>query len=101
MKRVFEESRSAVAKYKPPIKFRKIDLPYGRTITRFLIDTIEMGECRKITHKDVACDYTKYGDNVWGSSCSLVTMCWAARKEGKRFEHYHEDNHIAIVRRLK
>lgn len=63
-----------------------------------LLQSVKIGETKRIIHDDVFCNYCTATKN---KSCSLLTELYRLRyKEGWLIESYHESDHVIVVNRL-
>lgn len=65
---------------------------------------LKIGETKRIMHGDLMCKmkfYNTKGKVVHSRACSLQTEITKMRKQGFELEHYHEADHILVIRRIK
>jgi hypothetical protein len=85
------------AKWNPPI-----DRPKGKktTISRQNLDSMEVGECKRIEHDDLACKQQRHSTSNY--RCSLLSIIRLIHAKSKRtYQAYHEKEHIAVVKRIR
>jgi len=87
--------QSTNAKWNPP--FNRINPLTSKT--RMSVIDMKIGDVKRILHDDLVC-VMKHGRNKQ-LNCSLIGIISAiSKKYQRKFEYYHEKEHIAIVRRL-
>lgn len=75
----------------------------GRSSESYLLlFSLEVGDCKRIDHPDVACRRVTYKDGSMGLTCSLKgSIARYQKKTGKLFETYHEKPGVLVIRRVK
>ena len=76
--------------WSPPVHAKKEK--HRRSKTRRTIDAMQPGECIRVVHYDIVCNFM---------GCSLLSMLCLYRKMGWVIQAYHEDRGIAVVKRFK
>jgi len=67
--------------------------------TQMLLE-MKVGEVKRIYHYDTKCHGCHGRRKSGGKACSLQIAMVRYSKKGISFSSYHEDNHIAVVKRL-
>lgn len=64
-----------------------------------LLRSLEAGDVKRIYHPDLFCTIKEPGKAH--GSCGLLQEARRLRKTGWEIEGYHEETHIAVIRRLR
>ena len=72
------------------------------------LQNLKVGEVKRIVHPELKCGTKAYPatkregsvESV-GRVCSLQPTIYKLRKKGWELDHYHESDHVMVVRRLK
>jgi len=70
-----------------------------RSEARKLLETLEVGDVKRLYHYDISCYKRK--DGLGGWQCHLGhARDQLKKRSGMDFRIYHEDDHVAIVARI-
>lgn len=86
-----EKTSSELAEWNPPMRKTRRG---NRDSSSSLLGQVKVGEVRRIYHDDCKCLHSSDG---W--RCSLLAKISAFRSVGIYLEHYHEAEHVIVVRR--
>ena len=81
------------AEWKPPRHSRG---GHAAAESTQLLRSVQVGETKRILHPDTHCRFKTGG----AGSCSLYQEVKRLRREGWDIQHYHEEDHMLVVRRL-
>ncbi len=65
------------------------------------LKSLKAGETKRIVHGDLRYYSGGYKNDKNARHCSLASVICKLRKIGWEIEHYHEKDHVIVVRRLK
>jgi len=68
------------------------------SLSRQLLESIEIGEIKRIIHNDIHCRHKRKGG---GYSCGILVARGILKKKGYCFRIYHEAEHVCIVARIE